>query len=118
MDEEFGLLDSGQVAELLGSKATNRNRAHALSKEGRILGIRRGRGILYPGFQFDKDARQVRTEITDVIAIGRDNGWQDTHLLQWFCSPNGYLDGARPVDELVDHGRLMTAARQDLAKRW
>lgn len=46
----FGRLDSN----------TNRNLAHSLAKTGRTLGVRRGRTVFHPGFQFDEDTGQVR----------------------------------------------------------
>ncbi|MHA7172889.1 hypothetical protein [Arthrobacter monumenti] len=118
MEREFGMLDSGGVAELLGSSPTNRNRAHALAKEGRILGVKRGRKVLFPGFQFNHEAGEVREVIAELAEIGRTAGWEERHLLQWMCTPNGYLDGDRPVDHIEDADRLISAARSDLAERW
>jgi hypothetical protein len=39
---EYGLLDSRAVAALLGGNGTNRNKAHQLAKEGKIIGVKRG----------------------------------------------------------------------------
>lgn len=118
IEREFGMLDSGQVAEFLGASGTNRNLAHSLAKKGHILGVRRGRKSLFPGFQFDADSGEVRPVIAEVTAIGRKAEWEDRHLLQWLCAPNGYLDGARPVDHITDESTMLHAAKSDLAVRW
>ncbi|MCU1518169.1 MAG: hypothetical protein JWQ75_2890 [Pseudarthrobacter sp.] len=116
--EEYGLLDSSSVALLVGSSPSNRNKAHQLAKEGKILGVRRGRGVLYPGFQFDKNLGQVRPIVAQVAALGRDNDWQDEHMLQWFTSSNGYLNGRSPASMMDTPELVLEAARQDLAARW
>lgn len=113
---EYGLLDSRAVAALLGGSGTNRNRAHQLAKEGRIIGVKRGRGTLYPGFEFDHG--EVRPVIAEVAAIGRRNHWTDPHLLLWLASPNGYLEGRVPAQMMDDPERILEAARQDMAERW
>ena len=113
---EYGLLDSRAVAALLGGSGTNRNRAHQLAKEGRIIGVKRGRGTLYPGFEFDHG--EVRPVIAEVAAIGRRNNWTDPHLLLWLASPNGYLEGRVPAQMMDDPDSILEAARQDMAERW
>lgn len=113
---EYGLLDSRAVDALLGGSGTNRNRAHQLAKEGKIIGVRRGRGTLYPGFEFDHG--EVRPVIAEVAAIGRRNHWTDPHLLLWLASPNGYLEGRVPAQMMDDPDRILEAARQDMAERW
>jgi hypothetical protein len=113
---EYGLLDSRAVAALLGGSGTNRNRAHQLAKEGRIIGVKRGRGTLYPGFEFDHG--EVRPVIAEVAAIGRRNHWTDPHLLLWLASPNGYLEGRVPARMMDQPDKILEAARQDMAERW
>lgn len=114
--KEYGLLDSGSVAALLGSSGTNRNKAHQLAKEGKIIGVKRGRGTLYPGFEFDHG--EVRPVIAKVAEIGRRNDWSDSHLLLWLASPNGYLEGRVPARMMDEQEKIVEAARQDLAERW
>jgi hypothetical protein len=113
---EYGLLDSRAVAALLGGSGTNRNRAHQLAKEGKIIGVKRGRGTLYPGFEFDHG--EVRPVIAEVAAVGRRNHWTDPHLLLWLASPNGYLEGRVPAQMMEDRDKILEAARQDMAERW
>lgn len=114
--DEYGLLDSRAVDELLGGSGTNRNRAHQLAKDGKIIGVKRGRGIVYPGFEFEHG--EVRPVIAEVAAIGRRNKWSDAHLLLWLASPNGYLEGRVPARMLDQTDKVLEAARQDLAERW
>ncbi|MGN7149282.1 hypothetical protein ACTHQ6_09860 [Arthrobacter sp. SAFR-179] len=113
---EYGLLDSRAVATLLGGSGTNRNRAHQLAKEGKIIGVKRGRGTLYPGFEFDHG--EVRPVIAEVAAMGRRNHWTDPHLLLWLASPNGYLEGRVPAQMMDEPDKILEAARQDMAERW
>lgn len=113
---EYKLLDSRAVDELLGGSGTNRNRAHQLAKEGKIIGVKRGRGTVYPGFEFEHGA--VRPVISELAAIGRRSSWSDAHLIMWMASPNGYLEGRVPARMLDQPDKVLEAARQDLAERW
>ena len=113
---EYGLLDSRAAAALLGGSRTNRKRVHQLAKEGRLIGVKRGRGTLYPGFQFH--GGEVRPVIAEIAAIGRSNHWTDPHLLLWLASPNGYLEGRIPASMMQNPDKIMEAARQDMAERW
>lgn len=117
MENEFGMLDSTGVAEELGNSATNRNKASQLVKEGKLLGVKRGNKTLFPKFEFDLAAGKVRPVISDVVQIAGDR-WSGESLLQWFCAPNGYLDGRRPVDVIDDQETLISTARKSLAEEW
>jgi len=118
IENEFGLWDSGEVSEFLGGSPSNRNLAHSLSRAGRILAVRRGRKVLYPGFQFDQASGGIHSVITAVSRYGKGAGWESANVAQWFCAPNGHLGGLRPVDILDDGARVMRAARADLAPQW
>lgn len=115
MAKEFDMLDSSHVAALLGASPSNRNKASQLAKQGRILGVARGNRTLYPSFEFDIDAGKVRPVISDVAKIA-GNRWDGESLLQWFCAPNGYLDGRRPVDVIDDEQALLDTAHKSLAR--
>lgn len=113
---EFGLLTGAEVEALLGPSWPP---AGCLAAERRILGVATKAGrVLYPGFQFDREARSVRPVIAEVARISLDAGWKDRHILQWLCAPNGYLHGERPVDILNDRERLLAAADADLEALW
>ncbi|WP_155849517.1 hypothetical protein [Arthrobacter sp. H20] len=113
---EFGMLTGPEVDDIVGQRSPP---AGCLAAKRQILGVvtRAGR-VLYPGFQFDPISGLVRPMIARVAVIGLAGGWRDRHLLQWFCSPNGYLGGDRPVDVLDDPERLIFAAHSDLDLVW
>lgn len=117
MAREFPMLDSSQVASLLGISATNRNKASQLAKQGKILGVVRGNRTLYPSFEFDLEAGKVRPVVAEVVKTAGDR-WAAESLLQWFCAPNGFLDGRRPVDVIEDEQTLVAAAHKSLAQEW
>src|SRR5262249_20775137 len=97
---EFGTLTSKEVAELAGSRATNRAAlANRWKAEGGIFAVETGGQTLFPAFQFSEDDGQPRPVIAEVLAaLGREySGWQ-TAL--WFSGRNGWLGAQRPVDLL------------------
>ena len=69
--------------------------------------------LVYPAFQFD-DRGQPRPIIADVLpALGANVGaWQ---IALWLVSPNGWLDGARPIDRLDEDGKRVLEAARDIA---
>lgn len=110
---EFGALTSKQVAELVGSRATNRAAlANRWKAQNRIFAIEAGGQSLFPAFQFAEDG-QARPVVAEVLAaLGpRAKGWQ-TAL--WFTGANGWLGAKRPVD-LLESGpeAVAAAARQE-----
>ena len=117
IDAEFGLLTSAQVADRMGSRAmARRNAATAARADGRLLAIRRGRYLLYPGFQFD--AEGVRPVIADLRAVAVGHGWDEASLIEWMVSPTTYLHGQRPVDVLDDPEGLLDVAQKALGVSW
>ncbi len=118
MEAEFGLLKGTQVAELLGSRTPNRNVASQYRIEGRIIGVKRGRAYVYPGFQFDADTASVKPVIRKLSALARANQWSDESLALWMCSLTGYLDDMRPVDRLAYADDVLAAARAKFETEW
>ena len=112
---EFGALTSKQVAELVGSRATNRAAlANRWKAQNRIFAIEAGGQSLFPAFQFAEDG-QARPVVAEVLAaLGpRAKGWQ-TAL--WFTGANGWLGAKRPVDLLESAPEAVAAAaRQEAA---
>lgn len=117
MEEEFGLLDSLQVSELLtGTKIRSLTRHRA---DGKILGVKRGRSFLYPGFQLDAETGNVREVIPRLIRLARENSWSDQSLALWMCSGTGYLeDEDRPVDRLDEPDAVLDAAARTFGEEW
>jgi hypothetical protein len=106
---EFGALTSKEVAELAGSRATNRAAlANRWKAQGRIFAIETGGQSLFPAFQFAEDG-QARPVVAEVLAaLGpKAAGWQ-TAL--WFTGANGWLGAKRPVDLLESAPEAVAAA--------
>ncbi|WP_168226604.1 hypothetical protein [Tomitella fengzijianii] len=117
LDAEFGLLTSAQVADRLGSRAAaRRNAAAAARAAGRLLALRRGNRLLYPGFQFT--AAGIRPVIADLRSLGDRHGWHEAGLIEWLLGPTTLLDGGRPVDALGDAERLLAVAEASFGVSW
>ncbi|WP_182347758.1 hypothetical protein [Tomitella gaofuii] len=117
LDAEFGLLTSAQVADRLGSLASvRRNAAAAARAAGRLLALRRGNRLLYPGFQFT--AAGIRPVIAELRSLGERHGWHEAGLIEWLLGPTTKLDGARPVDVVDDASRLLAAAEASFGVSW
>lgn len=100
--DEFGLLTSVQVAELLGSssrQAAVRSLANDMRGRGELLWVRRLNKYLYPGFQFDRVVGRVRPVVKSLLQLADANGWEPEDVVLWLCSPTTYFeDESRPVD--------------------
>jgi hypothetical protein len=111
--QEFGALTSSDIAELAGSKASNRAAlANRWKQEGRIFAVSHGGATYYPGFQFDEEGRPREAVARAISALsGKLSDWG---LALWWTGANGFLDGARPVDLLpADPGRVTEAAARE-----
>lgn len=109
---EFGLLSSGDVADL--SMSTARNAAATAARwraADRIFGVTSGgRAAAFPGFQFDSGGQPIPV-IADVLTVLADrlDPWA---LALWFTGDNSRLGGLRPVDALTsDPDAVVDAAR-------
>ena len=104
------MLDAGKVAESLGARSSNREKARTLRKRSELLGLPRDRGYLYPAFQIDEGRRQVYPEVAEVNRLlgATEDPWGTA---SWWVSENSRLQ-ARPL-ELVGTekaARLVAAA--------
>jgi hypothetical protein len=117
VDAEFGLLTSTQAGMRMGSRAvaprSAATRAHA---HGKLLAIRRGRYLYFPGFQFDQ--RGNRPVISALKRIAARHGWDDVAVTEWMMSPTTYLQGQRPVDVIDNPDLLTRAAEAALGIAW
>lgn len=117
IEGEFGLLTSAEASARMGSRAAAlRNAATAARRDGELLALRRGRYLLFPGFQFD--AAGVRPVMAQLIALGERHGRSEAGLVQWLCSPSTYLGGLRPVDVLDLPERVLTIAEDAFGVQW
>ncbi len=107
---EFGVLDSEQVAQLAGSTA--KNRSATVSRYlagGQVFAIEHRGGRYYPAFQFDSDGRP-RPVIAQVLAALQPYGLNGWEIALWFTTASGWLDDRRPVDLLDDDPDAIVAA--------
>ena len=101
------VLTAEEVADRAGHGATNRSAtANRWKSEQRIFAVRaRGREV-YPAFQF-KDGRPRPAVRSAIKALGARSGWQTAF---WFITPNGWLGGPAPLEQLEDADALSAAA--------
>ena len=113
--EEFGLLTSGDIADLSDSLAGNRAAlASRWKREGRIFSVRHHGQDYFPAFQLDTEHRPREVVGRVLEAMGGAEGWE-TAL--WFVAANGYLDGRRPIDLLEsDPNEVVRAAEEEAAE--
>lgn len=114
---EFGLLTSSEAGRRMGSRSTtSRNLALASRKEGRLLGLTRGRYTLFPGFQFHDTG--LRPVIADLVRLGQRHGRTETGLIEWLMAPTTYLGGKRPVDIIDAPTRILEVADSAFGVEW
>lgn len=117
IEAEFGMLSSAQAGQRMGSRSTaTRNLALVARRDGRLLGLTRGRYTVFPGFQFDE--RGLRPVIASLIELGRHHERSEAGLVQWLMSPTTYLNGARPVDVLDNADRVLEVAGEAFGVQW
>lgn len=113
---DFGANSPEDVADLAGSRATNRSAlASRWRREGRILAVRYNDGDHYLAFQFDSSGRPLPVVAEVLTALA---GWAPWDVALWFVSDNSWLERRRPVDLLVEHGsKVVRTAQADAAAR-
>lgn len=115
---EFGLLSSSEVSGLLGASNSNRAYAGQLRQRGQLLAARRKNAYVFPGFQFDREAGAIRSWVPDLLRLARQFERSDAGVIMWMMTPTTYLRGARPVDQVDDHGRLVQVAEHAWGVEW
>jgi len=108
--KQWPVLTAEDVAGRAGHESKNRSAtASRWKRAGKIFGVRSGGREVYPAFQFKEGTpRPVLAPV--LAALPEDfSGWQTAF---WFVGPNGWLDGAAPVDRLDDEAALVDAARR------
>lgn len=111
---QFEVLEAEEVHALYGSRAKNKAALAARWRaEGQIIAVEHEGRLFYPAFQFDAQGRP-RSVIADVLAaLGDQVGpWQ---VALWLVSPNGWLDGATPLDLLDEDPNRVIDAAGDIA---
>jgi hypothetical protein len=99
--DEFGLFDSDQLAEMVGSKAKNRSAtASRWLAERRVFAVEHFGHRYFPAFQFGADSRPRRI-IHRILEVFEPHGLDGWEIALWFTTASGWLDDERPVDRLA-----------------
>jgi hypothetical protein len=116
---EFGALRSAEVAELAGSRAANRAAlANRWRGEHRVVAVRVGDELLYPGFQFTSEGTPHPTVSSALGELRSNEPLSDWQAALWFVAANGWLGGRRPVDLLdAEPDAVVDAAAREAAER-
>jgi hypothetical protein len=107
MDEEFGLLSSGEVILLLG---------RPIPEEA--LSVLRHGEVKYPGYQFDVSSQKVFPSFSAIVRSGRQYGWGNESIAMWMICPTIHLGGLRPVDCITDAERIQRVAQDSFDNEW
>lgn len=122
IEDEFGLLTSAQVAQLLGSTSSSaavRSLANDMRARGELLHVRRLNKYLYPGFQFDRALGRVKPLVKPLLQLADANSWEPEDVVLWLCSPTTYFeDSSRPVDHFAEPDRVLDVARRAWGVDW
>lgn len=123
IEDEFGLLTSSQVAQLLGSASTPtamRSLANDMRGRGELLYVRRLNKFLYPGFQFDRSVGRVRPIVKRLVELAGASGWDLEDAVLWLCSPTTYFeDESRPVEHLdAEPEQVLEVAQRAWGVEW
>lgn len=108
-------LDSKTLAKNAGYKATNlAQTAWRWKTKGQIFSVDYFGTELFPAFQF-RDGKPLPTIKRILDAIGKQmSPWQ---LAFWFVAENGWLDGQRPVDVMMQSEDEVLEAAKRAGKR-
>ena len=118
LEERYQLLTSTEVAKLLGAKGANRAYASNLRAKRQLLGVHRRNSYLYPGFQFDRRTRRVKTVVPLLLELASGLDWDTDDLTIWLSTPSGYFGGDRPADHLDDTEEVFGKARDAATVQW
>ncbi|OBE94826.1 Rv2175c family DNA-binding protein [Mycobacterium sp. 852002-10029_SCH5224772] len=110
LEPDEPIYDLPRVAELLGVPVT---KVHQQLREGHLLAIRRGEGVVVPQVFFTQSGEVVKS-LPGLLTILHDGGYHETEIVRWLFTPDPSLtvtrDGsrdaisnARPVDALHAH---------------
>jgi hypothetical protein len=110
VDPDEPMYDLSRVAELLGVPVS---RVHQQLREGHLVGVRRGGGVVVPQVFFTTSGHVVKS-LQGLLTILHDGGYRDTEIVRWLFTRDPSLtvtrDGtrdainnARPVDALHAH---------------
>jgi len=112
---EYGAIDAAEAARGLAGNADERAeqvRVWIASRQAFSV-IHEGRELL-PSFQFDSVTGALLPQVAQLLEAleGKRHGWE---IALWMTSPNGWLQGRRPIRLWPDHmDKLLKAARREV----
>ncbi len=100
-----------ELARLAGHAASNKSAtANRWKGQQAMFGVRRLGRDRYPAFQFqDGRPRKVIGKVLKALPEGM-SPWQ---VAFWFSSPNGWLDGDKPMERLAHEDAIVAAATHE-----
>ncbi|MBB5578042.1 MULTISPECIES: hypothetical protein [Rhizobium] len=109
--ENWPSFTSKELADIAGHGSKNKSMTASRWKtKGKVFSVKHGGSEYFPAFQFD-DGQPIETIGQVLTRLGeKKSGWQ---LAFWFTSPNGWLDGKRPVDVLANGNAVTQAAARE-----
>lgn len=118
VEATHGLLGVLEAGQLVAPRSTDPvSEAHRARTDGRLLGIRRGGFVVFPGFQFNGGA--VRPVMARLLQVATRHGYDEMSLLVFLCSPSTYLvNGRQPVDLIDDPERIVEVTQRALGVIW
>lgn len=118
IENDFGMHSSRQIAKLLGFEG-NRTWASVQRARGNLLGVQRGRGYQYPGFQVGPQG-QLSPAIRQLLELAGEYDWSNESLALWLGSSSGSMpEGRAPAEFLhTDPDRVIRAAREVMEPAW
>lgn len=110
LEPDEPIYDLKRVAELMGVPVT---KVHQQLRDGHLLAVRRGEGLVVPQLFFTKSGEVVKS-LPGLLTILHDGGYHDTEIVRWLFTRDpsltvtrdgsrDALNNARPVDALHAH---------------
>ncbi|OSC21766.1 DNA-binding protein [Mycobacterium vulneris] len=110
LEPDEPIYDLKRVAELMGVPVT---KVHQQLREGHLVAVRRGEGLVVPQVFFTKSGEVVKS-LSGLLTILHDGGYHDTEIVRWLFTRDpsltvtrdgsrDALNNARPVDALHAH---------------
>lgn len=104
------MADQAQACELLGLSRSNPSATMSRKEQrGELLRFTIDGKVQYPLFQFDVEGRRLYREVGQIIALGRQMGWSNFRMLNWFMRPHLDFDET-PAAGLSRDGAGVVAA--------
>ena len=123
VEERWGMLSADEVTVATGGKKGSAS-AHTsnLRRRRGLAGVKRDGALRYPGFQLVAHGAsrfEVAAAWSALVHSLTPAGWDPADVLMWAASPNTWLDGGTPAEEIQAHPdepteRLLLAAQKAL----